>query len=84
MSVEASAWCIIGNCPQPPEIVLTYERHGIMAHYGACREHVHHVADRVLYDLARIDATRTSGMSSGDGAEVTAPRQLRPSTPPVA
>jgi hypothetical protein len=49
MGVDAAQWCIC--CGGPPECAITVERNGVFAHYGACFEHVHEVADRMLVDM---------------------------------
>jgi hypothetical protein len=54
VTVAAAAWCI--TCGGMPELVLTYERRNVLAHYGACRTHAHAVVDRALADLDHVDA----------------------------
>jgi hypothetical protein len=53
MSVAASVWCVA--CGGPPELTITFERHGVLAHYGACRHHATLVAARAVIHLERID-----------------------------
>lgn len=53
MSLQAAAWCIA--CGALPEVVVTVERNGVLAHYGACAAHIEAVAMRVRTDLAAID-----------------------------
>lgn len=44
MSVAASAWCVI--CGAPPDATITTETNGVLAHYGACWNHLHAAAHR--------------------------------------
>lgn len=53
MSLQAAAWCV--TCGATPEVVVTVERNGVLAHYGACVAHIELVATRVRTDLAAID-----------------------------
>lgn len=53
MSLEAAAWCL--TCGALPEVVVTVERGGVLAHYGACAAHIEAVATQVRADLAAID-----------------------------
>lgn len=59
MGIAASVWCVA--CGEPPLVVISYERRGVMAHYGACRTHVVAVAERTLHDLDRVDADKVAG-----------------------
>ena len=68
MGIASAAWCVA--CGELPVVAISYERKGIMAHYGACALHIHDVADRVLHDLDRIDTEQRS--------------DIRPLTPPSA
>jgi hypothetical protein len=59
MGVDASGWCVA--CGRKPQLVVSFERRGIMSYYGACIAHVHQVADEAVNDLAasiRKTATR--------------------------
>ena len=53
MGIASAAWCIA--CGQAPLVAISYERDGVMAHYGACRVHVLVVAERAMHDLDRLD-----------------------------
>jgi len=52
MSVDASAWCVA--CGRKPQLVVSFERRGVMASYGACIDHIHQVADEAVNDLGPI------------------------------
>ena len=59
MGIASAAWCL--SCGELPLVAISYERKGIMAHYGACRAHVLVVAERALHDLDRIDVQKVAG-----------------------
>lgn len=44
MTISAAVWCLA--CGAPPDCAITIERNGVMAHYGACWDHVVTVAHR--------------------------------------
>jgi hypothetical protein len=52
VTVAASVWCVI--CGGPPELTVTIEVAGVLAHYGACRMDAFEVTERavVAFDLA--------------------------------
>jgi hypothetical protein len=54
VSLVAAAWCI--ECGCPPDVALTIERRGVLAHYGACWDHVSIVCSRARTDVEQIDA----------------------------
>ena len=59
MGIASAAWCL--SCGKSPVVAISYERKGIMAHYGACAVHVLEVAERALHDLDRIDTQKVAG-----------------------
>lgn len=54
MSLAAAAWCVA--CGAPPDVALTIERRGTLAHYGACWDHAAGIIARARADAARLDA----------------------------
>lgn len=54
MTVPAAVWCIA--CGATPDVAITLERRGVLAHYGSCWDHVAIVAVRARRDASRIDA----------------------------
>jgi hypothetical protein len=49
MTVDAAVWCIA--CGARPDVALTLDYGGTLAHYGACWDHVATVARRAQADL---------------------------------
>lgn len=43
-----AVWCVA--CGGQPDVAITIERRGVLAHYGACFTHIEAVAERVRYD----------------------------------
>ena len=64
-ALDAAAWCI--KCGALPELAITVERRGVLAHYGSCWQHVTDVADRARYDAARaeLEAARQRVINTG-------------------
>lgn len=60
MTVAGAVWCVV--CGEPPTVTVTLERHGTLAHYGSCWDHVAQVAARARADARRIDSA--AGASS--------------------
>jgi hypothetical protein len=49
MTIDAAVWCIA--CGKRPDVALTIDYGGTLAHYGACWDHVATVALRARSDL---------------------------------
>lgn len=54
MSVAGAVWCI--HCGAPPDVAISIERNGVIAHYGACFAHIEQVAARVRSDHCELPA----------------------------
>ena len=72
MSVSNAVWCIA--CGATPDVAITVERSGVLAHYGACWDHVATVALRARDDLTppqyRLGPQQTtSGRTAGAGGQ---------------
>ena len=63
MAVPAAVWCVM--CGAMPDVALTIERDGVMAHYGACWDHVTAVAARARRETSRAHERPLSGPQAG-------------------
>ena len=65
MAVAGAVWCVV--CGAMPDVALTIERRGVLAHYGACWAHVLPVAIRARADTAAADQRALGGAVAGAG-----------------
>lgn len=67
MTVDAAVWCIA--CGKRPDVALTLDYGGVLAHYGACWDHVATVARRAQADLQGTATVGTlpPGVHGGGG-----------------
>ena len=63
MAVPEAVWCVM--CGAVPDVALTIERGGVLAHYGACWDHVSAVAARARRETAAPPQHRLSGRTAG-------------------
>lgn len=63
MPVAAAVWCVA--CGAVPDVAITIERNGVLAHYGACWDHVAQVASRARGDVQLADERPVSGSVLG-------------------
>lgn len=66
--VAAAVWCVA--CGGPPEVAISIERNGVLAHYGACLEHVEAVARRVRAEHQRPLEPAVRVATMDDGSQV--------------
>ena len=66
MAVPEAVWCVM--CGAVPDVALTIERNGVLAHYGACWAHVGAVAVRARRETATPRLGPLSGAEAGVGA----------------
>lgn len=72
--VAAAVWCI--KCGQAPVLVMTFERDGVLMHYGSCWNCVTYVADRARRDVEQIDARLRAGEQIRARGEIVCPPEL--------
>lgn len=59
MPVPEAVWCLV--CGAVPDVAVTIERNGVLAHYGACWEHVGEVTARARRETAAPTPWRLAG-----------------------
>jgi hypothetical protein len=63
MTLDAAVWCIA--CGKRPDVALTLDYGGTLAHYGACWDHVATVARRAQADLQGTPVVAPRGPVQG-------------------
>jgi len=54
--LDLVVWCV--QCGAAPQLSISFERNGVLGHYGSCFGCAHKVVDRVLSDARSAPARR--------------------------
>ena len=64
---DRAVWCVI--CGDAPTFAISSERGDVIAHWGACHEHLLQVAARILSARDTIEYERLRGQASAARAD---------------